>query len=754
MLKQHLHAFQVPEKTYAPYPFWFINDTLDEAELTRQIDDFHEKGLAGFVLHPRIGLPRDIPYLSDEFMRMITVCVRRAKEHGMHVILYDEGMYPSGSCHGQVVAANPAYAARSLVCRKTDELRLAEHEFIVGQFGVKPLADGAYAYLPDRADYTLVCSFTGGTIRGIHDDEDDGMANPPKAADLLNREAMALFIHLTHDRYYEYTHEYFGNTVMGFFTDEPSVTGRAVKRGTIPWTKELLPEYTALTDAPLAALFFDMGEASRNAKQALEDAVHARLSRVYYRQIADWCKAHGIHLMGHPAESDETAAQIFFGVPGQDLIGRYVAPERNLESPHSVMGKNSADMARQLGAQRNSNEVLGVCGNKQNQWDFTCTEMMWYYNWLLARGVNLLIPHAFYYSVRTPLHFGERPPDVGPNNVFWPQFRRISEYLARLCWLNTDSVNHPACAVLCENQTMPHLPVNALYENGIDFNYVNAQLFEKQARLENGKLIIGAYAYDTVLCEPSFRMSQALKSLLDAFAAQGGKFCRTDDFYGFLTANKAFENAFIGENTEYLRRVHLTKDGVEYHLLFNECDTAEKTITGTLKIGKTGKLMRLNPYSGEALPCPAEEKDGKLFVAITLEAYECLILAVDPTQAFAPAPKNKPLFEEIPLTLTLDRADTFGTTEPVYAAGVFTLSEIPKGAKIMLRCGQIYEKASVTVNDRFAGDLIFKPFRLDITDLCRAGENAIELTCLPSPCNTFGKPKDCGVWDVGICIYK
>ena len=53
-----------PSKEFTQIPFWFLNDSFDEAELKRQLLDFCEKGIYGVVLHPRIGVPEEIGYLS------------------------------------------------------------------------------------------------------------------------------------------------------------------------------------------------------------------------------------------------------------------------------------------------------------------------------------------------------------------------------------------------------------------------------------------------------------------------------------------------------------------------------------------------------------------------------------------------------------------------------------------------------------------------------------------------------------------
>ena len=54
-----------PKPEFSPAPFWFLNDDLQKPELHRQLSDFKSKGVDAVVLHPRIGIPKTIPYLSD-----------------------------------------------------------------------------------------------------------------------------------------------------------------------------------------------------------------------------------------------------------------------------------------------------------------------------------------------------------------------------------------------------------------------------------------------------------------------------------------------------------------------------------------------------------------------------------------------------------------------------------------------------------------------------------------------------------------
>ncbi|NLA50450.1 MAG: hypothetical protein GX876_13455, partial [Bacteroidales bacterium] len=118
-----------PPREFSVMPFWFWNDTLRDAEIIRQIADFESHGVYGFVIHPRVGLPQNVKWLGPEMIRAMNVAIGEAARRNMYVILYDEGMYPSGSSSGQVVEKNPAHAARGLAkidLKEGEEPRLEE----------------------------------------------------------------------------------------------------------------------------------------------------------------------------------------------------------------------------------------------------------------------------------------------------------------------------------------------------------------------------------------------------------------------------------------------------------------------------------------------------------------------------------------------------------------------------------------------------------------------------------------------------
>jgi len=99
-----LNEWYNPPVEFSQAPFWFWNDRLSEEQIVRQLDDFQAHGVYGFVIHPRVGLPRSTGWMSERMIHFMRIAIEQAIKWGMWVVLYDEGMYPSGSSSGQVVA--------------------------------------------------------------------------------------------------------------------------------------------------------------------------------------------------------------------------------------------------------------------------------------------------------------------------------------------------------------------------------------------------------------------------------------------------------------------------------------------------------------------------------------------------------------------------------------------------------------------------------------------------------------------------
>ena len=638
-------AFLNPADEFSPVPFWFWNDELTEEELSRQIQDFHDKGISGFVIHPRKGLPRSIPYLSDRFMHFVRFAVEEAQRLHMHVVLYDEAMYPSGSAHGMVVQRNPEYAScclRMEVLPEAASPKMDSGESLIALLAARRNEDSLTGIrrLPAEGGENLLCEgeiclaliecYSLGTIRGVHEGEDDGEPGAPPAADLLNPDAVDAFIELTHERYYEALSPHFGKTIIAIFTDEPSVTGRGGRKDVRGWTRGFLDDFITaggqLEDLP--ALWMDIGERTEAVRAIYRRAVNHRLGSVYYGKLASWCEAHHIALTGHPAKSYDIGLLGPFQLPAQDVVWRYTGPEqeKGLLSEHSVLAKCAPDAARHRLRRRNANECFGCCGPDGVQWAFTVDDMKWYIDWLCVRGANLLFPHAFFYSVRTPVQSNERPPDVGPNSLWWPDYGIIAAYIRRLCWLMTDSRNVTPIAVLCQEDSMPADACAGLYRTQREFNYLEADLLASPAcRVENGALNIAAQSYRYLLTDGDVPLKKEAADKLAEFVRQGGAVLSSPFDLSLLP-----QDAHASDPCPQLRVSHIEKGGLTFYLLTNE---GEETVDTLLNVPVSGHMEWWNAWDGSIRPVLKEEDGFRLI----LPRRESLILCVDPSVQEDPA---------------------------------------------------------------------------------------------------------------------
>ncbi|MCC8160174.1 MAG: hypothetical protein LIO53_02475 [Oscillospiraceae bacterium] len=330
--------------------------------------------------------------------------------------------------------------------------------------------------------------------------------------------------------------------------------------------------------------------------------IRERLNNVYYKRLYDWCGAHGVALMGHPKDSGDIDEESFFHIPGQDLVFRWVSPENGgTVGVHSVQAKCSSDAARHSGKRRNMNECFGVCSRENIPWYFTADDMKWYIDWLGVRGVNMFVPHAFYYSL-TGKRKDERPPDVGPNNIWWRHYKLFSDYIKRVSYIMTDSENCAKTAVLCESGAVPYESVRELYERQIEFNYLPYSLLNS-ACAENGRLKIAGYEYKYIIGETTL----PIKSIKSADEID------ERDFHTSIPEKD-------------LRVSHLIKHGVHMYFIVNE---GENDVGVKADMPLSGTPVAMDLWSGKYYKMPSVFKDSRTYIDLSLKWRESLLVLFD-----------------------------------------------------------------------------------------------------------------------------
>ncbi len=573
---------------------------------------------------------------------------------------------------------------------------------------------------------------------------------------------------------------------MGFFTDEPTLCGRG---STWPGSSEPYPfhpdllndlqkEWDEDVSLWLPALWYDCGPRTAEFRLAYDHALQKRLSRVYYARLSRWCEEHGVMLTGHPGGPGDLGHLRHFHIPGQDMVVRYVCPagrespqvetfmgrERRpaqfwhptaelpsaLAGPQSVVPKAASSIALLDGRRRNSSELFGCYG-----WTMTPDETKWLFDWHLVRGNNFFLPGC-YYSLRGRRVHLWGGPSVGPDNVQWPYFGVIADYVHRLSWLLTDG--QPVCdvAVLTDPVFVEWPAAMELFRAQIDFFYLYDEPLLEEGRVEGNRLVVGQGSFRAVVCDPARVVTPAVRAKLEAFRAAGGVVVETwtpDELASLLTPALGQDLRVEGEPARDLRVTHYRKGGWDFYLLVNE---GEDMIERRVSLAVTGALELWDPMDGSTRPWPARVVDGRLETFVRLEWRQGIVLAVDP-QGEPDAEVEYPL---VPGSVVgtvegpWEACDADGKPINVPCPGDwaqvgeweifsgtlcfksdFQLTDELAKQPLFLDLGEVGEIAEVLVNDQPLGVRSWAPYVFPLGQLACPGNNTVEVRVTNSMAN-------------------
>ena len=553
--------FANPTVNYRGIPFWSWNCVVTEELIDKQLDIFKEMGFGGVDIHPRSGL--DTPYLSEEYMRLIKYAVQRCKEKGLLCWLYDDDRFPSGAAAG-LVTQDWRFRQRCLLL--TEQPRL---EFLPDQAAFdKALADGRDVPGWFAAAYAI----QQGASRRIQPDEPlrpgerlryayvmllepEDWFQGQTYVDVMNPEAIRVFINMTHEYYYREIGEEFGGAVPAIFTDEPRMetrTNRHPKQLTsadsnsdviIPWSDVLYARLLTEHDLDLLdiapALVWELPE-SPQARYHFRNAACEQFVRAFMDQISAWCRAHNILMTGHVLSEDSLLAQSAalgdcmrcyrsMDVPGIDVL----CDERQF-----LAAKQAASVAHQMQREGVVSELYGV-----TQWNCDFKTFKLQGDWQAALGVNIRVPHLSWMSME-----GEAKRDW-PGSIFyqspwWKEFRTVEDYFARLNTALTrgtplvhTAVLHPVESVwLYQGSNADTLQIRqemsnrfdclikGLLANLTDFDLISESLLPGQRpHCSKDGLHVGAMTYRTVIVPDMETIRSTTLDVLEAFQQQGGR---------------------------------------------------------------------------------------------------------------------------------------------------------------------------------------------------------------------------------------
>ncbi len=530
MLKNIVKEINNPDIRYRGIPFWSWNDRLDPEELRWQIKQMEEAGLGGYFMHARAGL--QTPYLEEEWMNCVNICIDEGHKHGLKSWLYDENGYPSGFAAGKLPSMGVGYQQKFL-----------KFEILVPEAAIAgPSTLGFYRTDGDYGRIDPARIQSGESVLHAYYEVN------PYFTDLLDEKVVKKFIELTYDVYYNRFKEHFGDGIPGIFTDEPQY-GRAA----VPWSFVLPEKFQELYGYCildfLSALYYNT-PTCRKVRYDFWSTVSELFTGAVARQLGKWCGEKGCKLTGHILLEENIQFQTMCSgsamgfyrhmqIPGIDWLGRDIG--------NPVIVKQVASVAEQLGKEQVLSEMFAAAG-----WGVSLEELKRIAEWQYSLGVNIICAHLEGYSLRG-MRKRDHPPGLFYQTNWWKEYRKFNDYFARLGMLLSEGavavhilVVHPlrsgwiafdeSCCNNGANKELEYID-NSFAELSeilsglhLNYHYGDEEIISDYGSVKNGEFVIGNCSYRAVIVPPAITLEPDTVRLLKDFIKAGGKAFAFEDF--------------------------------------------------------------------------------------------------------------------------------------------------------------------------------------------------------------------------------
>jgi hypothetical protein len=675
----HRH-FLSPGNSFGTVPLWVWNTKVTKNEIDSMLLDFKKTAFGGVFIHPRPGLITE--YLSEDWFDLTSYAVKKGKELGLKMWLYDEDSYPSGFAGGNVQNEMP-------------------ESFNQGQM----LSITKFTVLPDSVSKFFIClKKNGDSFLNITDNfkreigkkgnywlfhkeyyKSNGWTAGFPYVDLMVKGVTEKFIDLTLNGYKKNIGNEFGKTIPGVFSDEMTIQAQGA--GTIRWTPDLFDRFKQIwkydLEVNLPSLFEEIGDWKKvrhNYYETLLTLYIERMSKPY----SDYAEKNGLIWTGHYYEHswpnpyhtpDNMAMYAWHQMPGIDMLfneynekGTGSLRETQFGNVRSV--RELASVANQLDRKRTLSETYAGCG-----WELTFKDIKRQGDWEYALGVNFLCQHLADMSIQGSRKY-DYPQSFSYQNPWFPYYRDLNEYYARLSFalsqgkqINDVLVLEPTTSAWMyalfgvNNNSMISIGkrftsfIRTLEKSHAEYDLGSENIILNHGKIVNNRFIIGKRSYSTVIIPPGMEnINASTLTLLEQFLVNGGKVLQFEKIQKLNGSSDNRINAFNSAKScvhldslsdEVLSRYFLTgntkistfKDslsGTIYHhrrilddgqLIFLANVDPKKTGAGEIKI-KTGDALLMDPFTGKITDYPESNMPSGKSIQFTIPPAGSLLLFI------------------------------------------------------------------------------------------------------------------------------
>lgn len=642
---------------------------------------------------------------SEEQWQAFLKCLDDFRKRGMVFWIYDEKGYPSGKAAGLTLRDHPEYEALGVLYAETEGNGTIHHKMPAGERVMGtisalavPVQDGKYD-LNKKVDLTdkvkpeqseLLWDAPDGNWRimsfhvsrmyeGTHCVTN--YSDPLPYINIIDRDAVAYFIKLTHDAYKQRCGDAINDYVQAFFTDEPSLMTLYLKKddgllSPIPWNRNFPEEFKARMGyeiiPKLPYLFVDCGEETIYTRLHFWKVVSELVEEYFYGQIQDWCRANGVASSGHALWEEHIFWHVGFegdlyrdlrrmDIPGIDMLSSN--PTQLARANHIPIPKFVSSVTHLSGAELCMSETSS---HVQTVSKLPCSfeQRLGTINWQYVLGLTCV---TSYYGVKE----------------FSDEERKIfNEHIGRLGFMLTGGRHLADIAVFYPIHTAWRLftPTNDIAQSGPhgekaqrlnrefgtlsvellanqrDFDYIDDQAII-ESQIKDGRMEVAGESFISVILPDTWVIPANVYRKLEKFVDSGSSIVALGglpetgmsknetsvvrDISGRLS--KSDRVSVIQNVPEVVKAVskftqpdisldkpcrellylHYQKDGKDIYFISNSLDS---TIQREITLNCKGKPQIWHPTTGEIKDIDYETKGEKTIIKIDLKAFEGVLV--------------------------------------------------------------------------------------------------------------------------------
>jgi len=446
-LKTH---FPDPDMIYAPFAFWFWDDTLDTAQVAEMAGYMCDAGLNPGYAHPRHGLPHN-EWLAPIWFRSLEAALNEARADGMYLGFCDEYWWPSGRADGRVLQRHPDLQAVSLrwenmyadggqalevppsfftVAAQLDDPAEGKGDVLLGQT-LEVIGEGdAFTWTPPEGRWKVYVFH-----QYFHPGWDGGDVN------YLDKKLSRAFIGIAHKPYLELAEE-LGRSIPGVFVDHEGDYGWK-----LAWSDDLAKDYRKKTGRDIRMMMplmidRDAGGIWVTARHDWYDVVSDIYAADFFGEVSDYLDSLGMYTISNLWEEslflqavtlgDAFQAHRAVSMPGNDCL---------FEKGLQVHDFKEIQSVTEFESRRFQSEVLGAQG-----WQMTPLLMKQVANAVTCWGVSHVVPHGI--NLNRALDSIPYPADWYISNPYWPYLEQWNDFVRRASYINSHGYTAPDLLLL------------------------------------------------------------------------------------------------------------------------------------------------------------------------------------------------------------------------------------------------------------------------------------------------------------------